>query len=135
MSVVLTVVVLLTIAGSSSPAEPGHADVPPYRIEKPFIGTTVSWTLPIGEFSASAVDLRSHSIALLDYGVQQGEMNRVEVVDARRGFVRWRRQADASWLVQEDGKLAATPDGTAFLVTTSSPATPRAWPPERVLLA
>ncbi|MEU7971012.1 PQQ-binding-like beta-propeller repeat protein [Micromonospora sp. NPDC049089] len=81
----------------------------------PVGGLQVSWDLPVGDFHAFAIDQATGSIGLTDFATGLDETARVQIVDADRGFVRWRRQVNADWLLNRDGTLSSTVDGTGFL--------------------
>ncbi|GAB4054925.1 outer membrane protein assembly factor BamB family protein [Catellatospora paridis] len=85
------------------------------RSRLPAGGLVTLWDLTIDDWSTYGYDRRSQSIALVDFRADPNEPDRVEVVDARRGFVRWRRTMDAQWMMNADGTLAATANGIAFL--------------------
>jgi hypothetical protein len=87
----------------------------------PVGGLQAGWDLPVGDFYPYAMDRASHSIALIDFAIGPAETTRVEVVDAERGFVRWRREFNAKWLVNSDGSLSVTRKDLGFLVDETSP--------------
>jgi hypothetical protein len=97
----------------------GGAEQAATRDPLPVGGIQVSWELPTSEFYAYAMDHTTHSIALKDFAIGPNETARIEIIDAERGFVRWRRELDASWLVNADGTLTATTDGIGFIIGTS----------------
>jgi hypothetical protein len=116
---------LLTLAVKDRrpPTQEGATDVgaapTATRDPLPVGGLRVAWDLAVGEFHAYAMDRTSRSIALKDFAEGPNGITRLEVVDAERGFVRWRRELEGSWLVNSDGTLAATADGLGFIIGTS----------------
>jgi len=108
-------VALVVVTGQRSGSPEAHGD--PSRL--PVGGVKAAWELSIGEYTGTAMDVRSGSIALTDLGIGPDAVNHVEVVDAATGRGRWSIETRADWMTNADGTLTATGSGIGFLSSTA----------------
>ncbi|MET8152290.1 PQQ-binding-like beta-propeller repeat protein [Actinoplanes sp. NPDC049668] len=106
----ITGAVLITLVPSAA----GHRRVGA-PAEPPAAGVVTRWERAVGDADV-ALDAGSESLALLDLVAGPRGRHRVEVVDARRGTVRWTGTTSGRWVTgRHHRSLATTPGGLAFL--------------------